>query len=542
MEQQSSWFRKVVTGGAVLAVGVGIGFFSQSKAVTGDNIYDQIEKFSAVLNNASKNYVDEVDSQKLTEAAVKGMLNELDPHSVYIPAKEMQKVQEDFKGSFEGVGVEFDIINDTITIITPISGGPSEQIGILGGDKIVKIDGQNVVGISRDDVPKKLRGPKGTVVRVDIKRSGEGKLLEYNITRDKIPLYSVDASFLVDGTDIGYIAANRFAATTYSEVMEAARKLKKEGMKKLVLDLRNNPGGYMDQAYRIADEFVPGGYKIVYTKGRRSEYDEEYNSTSGGEFEKIPLIVMVNGGSASASEIVSGAIQDLDRGLVVGETSFGKGLVQRQYDLGDGSAYRLTISRYYTPSGRGIQRPYKDKNKYYGGVGREEGEEGDNVSHNVDTKDSAKPKFKTVVLGRTVLGGGGITPDYIVKGDTINGLSRVIRSKNSFRLFVDEQLKGKIADVRAKYQNNFSGFLREFQMDEATMNQFKEFCTKKGVEWNDKQFKEDEDYLRTALKATIAYGIWGNNGQVPVFLSLDKQLKKALDLFPESMKIARIKG
>ncbi|MBL7997876.1 MAG: S41 family peptidase [Candidatus Kapabacteria bacterium] len=541
MAKQPTRLRTYLIGAAVLLGGIGIGAVMSPQLISGDSIYDQVQKFNTILNMASKNYVDDVDTQKLTEAAIKGMLNELDPHSVYIPAKELTKVEEDFKGSFEGVGVEFDILNDTITIVTPISGGPSEALGILAGDKIVRIDGQSAVGLTREDVPKKLRGPKGTQVRVDIRRAGESKILEFTITRDKIPLYSVSASYMVEGSDVGVIAVNRFSATTFDEVMESARKLRNDGMKKLILDLRNNPGGYMDQAYKIADEFVPGGYKIVYTKGRQANFDEELVSTSGGEFEKMPLVVMVNGGSASASEIVSGAIQDLDRGLVVGETSFGKGLVQRQYPLGDGSAFRLTISRYYTPSGRSIQRPYKDKSKYYGGVGRDEGEEGENITHNTDTKDSSKPKFKTL-SGRTILGGGGITPDYIVKSDTINMFSRQLRAKSVFHEYiVNTYMKDHGAELRAKYGSDLRAFMRGFTVGDDMIQGLRDMAKTKKVEWDDKGYKEDEDFIRTELKARVAYGIWSTNGSAAAYTSVDKQLQKALTLFPEAMKIAKLK-
>lgn len=535
-------FRTILTGAAVLATGFAIGSVVQPRMlISGDSIYDQVQKFSNVLNVASKNYVEDVDTQKLTESAIRSMLAELDPHSIYLSAKENEKTEEDFRGSFDGIGVEFDIINDTITIVTPISGGPSEALGILAGDKIVKIDNQNAIGLTREDVPKKLRGPRGTQVKVDIKRTGDAKLLEFNITRDKIPLYSVSSSFVIPNTDIGFISLNRFSATTYDEMISAALKLREEGMKKLILDLRNNGGGYMDQAVKIADAFVAGGYKIVYTKGRRQEFDEEHVSKSGDELEKLPLIVMINGGSASASEIVSGAMQDLDRALVIGETSFGKGLVQRAFGLNDGSAFRLTVSRYYTPSGRLIQRPYKDKSKYYGGVGREEGEEGDNISHDVDSKDSSRPIFKTQ-SGRKVLGGGGITPDYIVKSDTINQLSRNLRYKGVFQEYiVNEYMKEHSTDLRNKYGTNMMTFLRDFKTTNEMIEGLKVMAKKKGVEWNDKLYEQDEDFIRTEMKARVAYGLWGTNGSQASYVSLDKQLQKAISLFPEAMKIAKLK-
>lgn len=525
--------------GAVL-IGIAIGSVLTSRLVSGDSIYDQVEKFSTILNMAAKNYVEEVDTQKLTEAAIKGMLAELDPHSVYIPPKEMKRVEEDFRGSFEGIGVEFDIINDTITIVSPIAGGPSEKLGILPGDKIVKIDGENAVGMTREDVPKKLRGPKGTVVTVSIKREGEPKLLEFVITRDKIPLYSVSAAYMVPGTDIGYISLNRFAATTYREFMDGIAKLRQQGMKRLILDLRNNPGGYMDQARLIADEFIPAGYKIVYTKARRPEFEEVYTSTSGGSLEKTPVVVLINGGSASASEIVSGALQDLDRGLVVGETSFGKGLVQRQYELGDGSGLRLTIARYYTPSGRLIQRPYKDKDKYYRGEGRIELDEENNLMHESEKVDSTRPVFKTL-SGRKVYGGGGITPDYFVKSDTINSFSRQLRSKGVFSEYVtNEYLKLHSAALHQRYGDDLYRFAQDFTVGDDMIAGLKALAAKKGIEWNDTLFHQDEEFIRTELKARVAYGLFGSNGSSLVYMPIDRQLKKAIELLPEAARIARL--
>lgn len=529
----------VVTAAAIM-VGIGLGIAVQP-VVSGDNIYDHVRKFSEVLNMASRNYVDEVDTQKLTEAAIRGMLDELDPHSVYITAKDMVKVEEDFKGSFEGIGVEFDIVSDTITIVSPIVGGPSDALGISAGDKIVRINDSTAIGLTREIVPKKLRGPKGTVVKVHIRRSGEKELLVFEIQRDKIPLNSVDAYFMIDGTDIGYVTANRFSATTYDEIMKATRELRGKGMKKLLLDLRNNPGGYLDQAFRIADEMIPDGQKLVYTKGRRPEFDEDFMSTPGGLLEDVPLVVLINGGSASASEIVSGAVQDLDRGLVVGETSFGKGLVQRQYPLGDGSAYRLTISKYYTPSGRLIQRPYDDKAKYYGGEGRIEGDEGENITHDADSKDTTakdRPAYKTL-SGRTVYGGGGIIPDYIVKSDTIAMLSRKLRSKNLFWATADEIMRTKGKDIRASYQQDMTTFLRSFKITDADVDRLKALAKEKDVEWVDADFTKDEEYIRAVVKAYVGRILFNNAGFTAVMLSLDNQAKKAMTLFAEAAKVAK---
>lgn len=525
---------------AALVIGTGLGIYVQP-AMSGDSVMEQVRKFNDILSNSVKNYVDEVDTQALTEAAIRGMLEELDPHSVYITAKEMEKVEEDFKGSFEGIGVQFDVVSDTITIISPITGGPSEELGILAGDKIIKIDDSLAVGLLQSDVPKKLRGKKGTIVRVHIKRSGEKDLLVFDITRDKIPIYSVDAHFMIEGTDVGYITINRFMATTHEELVKAARDLKGQGMRKLVLDLRNNPGGYLDQAFRIADEFIKSGSQIVYTKGRRPEFDEDYRATGRGELEGIPLVVLINGGSASASEIVSGAVQDLDRGLVVGTTSFGKGLVQRQYPLSDGSAYRLTISRYYTPSGRLIQRPYKDKDAYYSGEGRMDDEEGDNIDHEKDLDDSveSRPKFKTL-SGRTVYGGGGITPDYLVKADTIGFLARKLRAKNLFWKTADAMMKARGAAIRGTYDGKMNDFVRTFAVTEADITILRDFARAEDIEWKDDEYAFDAEFIRTVIKAYIGRNLFNTNGYTATILRLDNQVKKAIELFPEAMKIANL--
>ena len=554
--------KKIFLTGAILVIGIVLGVLI-NPLVSSDNVYNQFEKYKKVFGLTVKNYVDDVDTQKLTESAIKGMLSDLDPHSVYIDAKEMKDVQEDFQGSFEGIGVQFDIINDTITIITPISGGPSESIGIQSGDKIINIDGENAVGIDRGEVPKKLKGPKGTTVVVDIKRGDSPKLIAFSIIRDKIPLYSVDASFMFDDTDVGFVKVNRFAANTYTELKEAMTELRSQGMKKLILDLRGNPGGFLQQAFYMSNEFLKAGDTIVYTKGRRPEFDEYLISQRTGEFSTIPIIVLINHGSASASEIVSGAIQDLDRGLVVGTTSFGKGLVQRQYDIGDGSAFRLTVSRYYTPSGRSIQRPYVDKKEYRLLSGRLELEEGSNIEHAFDKvkkaiveenkKELAKnPKSKNIIdldslpihytkSGRMVMGGGGVTPDFIVKSDTITDLSVNIRIKRIFNEFVNSNLKnGK--DIKAKYNGNFEEFKKDFKVSDIMMKDFRKLAESKEIKWNDAEYETDKDFLKAELTGTIASSIWGTKERYEIFYTtIDRQIQSALKLFPEAAKIAKIK-
>jgi len=517
----------------LLVLGIVAGMKIQN-AISDDKVSDQVKKFADVLGITSRYYVDNIDTQKLTEAAIRGMLDELDPHSTYISIEQLKRVNEDFQGSFDGIGVEFDVLNDTLTVVSPISGGPSEKLGILAGDKIVKIDGQSCIKIAREDVPKKLRGPKGTKVIVTVSRYGKGDLIDFEITRDKIPLYSVDASFMMN-TDVGYLRMSRFAATTYDEFMQAMNKLRGQGMKMLMLDLRGNPGGYLEQAFKITSEFVPRGKKIVFTKSRTKEFEEVYNST-GGSFTDLPLVVLVNEGSASASEILAGAIQDLDRGLIVGETTFGKGLVQRQFDLFDGSAFRVTTARYYTPSGRLIQKPYEG-GKYKHSM-RLDTLEGENINHDKDTKDTTRPEYKTL-KGRTVFGGGGITPDYFVKMDTLTTYTVQLRRLNLFYEYVENYLSANRKSIENNYKN-YLEFRDRFTVDESMLNNLKDLARKKKVEFDAVAFNRDIDFIKISIKSQIARDIWGNEGNYAVFVSNDDQVQKALSLFLEAIKLMKM--
>jgi carboxyl-terminal processing protease len=506
-----------------------------NQLISGDTIYEQFNKYKDVLNLTEKYYVEDVDTQKLTEAAINGVIGQLDPHSVYIPASQLTRVTEEFQGSFEGIGIEYQVLEDTLLVVAPIVGGPSEALGIQSGDKIVRINDSSAVGITQEGVQKKLRGPKGSKVRVYIVRSGIKGILEFEITRDKIPLYTVDASFKVND-ETGYVNVNRFAAKTHEEFLAALNKLSAQGMKRLVLDLRSNPGGYLEQAYKMVDELMPRGRKIVYTKGRRPEFDDEYVSSGAGRFKDVTLIILVNSGSASASEIVAGAVQDWDRGLIVGETTFGKGLVQRQFDLRDGSAFRLTTARYYTPSGRLIQRPYDhDKAKYARAAYEREETEGENVTHEAE-KDSTRPVFKTMG-GRVVYGGGGITPDYIVKSDRLTEFSVQLRSKNVFLHFAEKYLDANGAALKAKYGKDPAKFAAEFQITPAMLQDILADAKSKGVEFKQDQYDKDLKYVKAFTRAFIARSIWGNEGSARVMLSEDSQFAKAMALFPETEKI-----
>jgi carboxyl-terminal processing protease len=422
-------------------------------------------------------------------------------------------------------------------VVSPIVGGPSEALGIQSGDKIVKINDTSCVGITQQGVQSKLRGPKGTKVKVAIVRSGIKDLLDFEITRDKIPIYTVDSGFMIDD-QTGYINVTRFAATTHDEFVAAATRMKQAGMKRLVLDLRGDPGGYLEQAFRLSDELMPKGKKIVFTKGRRPEFSEEYVSSGNGKFEDVSLILLVNAGSASASEIVSGAVQDWDRGLIVGETTFGKGLVQRQYDLKDGSAFRLTIARYFTPSGRMIQRPYgDDKAKYQREAFEREENEGENVTHTAE-KDSSRPVFKTAG-GRVVYGGGGITPDYIVKSERLNEYTVQLRSKNIFLQFADRYLDRNSTELKSKYGKDAAKFASGFEVAPEMLEELQSLAKSKGVELNKELYEKDLKFIKALTKAYIGRSLFGNEGSARVMLDVDNQFQKAMTLFPEAEKIAK---
>ena len=495
----------------------------------------EIEKISEVLNYTSAYYVDSVNSKTLTEDAIKGMFSSLDPHTVYIPREEQLIDEETFRGNFDGIGVEFQIVNDTITVVSPISGGPSEAVGIISGDRILKIDGKNSVGWKNQDVIKKLRGTKGAAVELTIFRPSSKSTTSYKVIRDKINLYSVDASLMIDNVT-GYISLTRFSETTTDEMINALRELSANGLKRLVLDLRNNPGGYESQAANVADLFLDDNKLIVSNKGRIKKFDEDFLAEKTYPYEKLPLIILVNRGTASASEIVSGAVQDWDRGLIVGETTFGKGLVQRPIELPDGSAVRLTIARYYTPSGRPIQRDYKDKTKYYKDAMVRVESDGDNLDHKTE-KDSVKTKYKTK-KGRTVYGGGGITPDYIIESGKISDYSFELRRNNVYYQFVRSYLDNNGNSIRDKYQNNLKMFLQDFQFTDEQLQGFIRYAETLKVKYNAKGFTADKELIRANLKAFVARDIFKNKGWYATLLNSDLQFKKAVSLFGEAEKLS----
>lgn len=516
----------------VLALGIFVGMKMNEPFKNKSNIFsfrtNQFNKINDVVNYINQEYVDTVNQKKLVENTIEGMLHNLDPHSAYIPADDLQAMNEPLEGNFEGIGVEFHIQSDTIMVVSAISGGPSDQLGIRSGDRIVKVNQKNVAGINITNlqVTQLLRGASGSKVNVSILRRGSNKLIEYTITRGKIPLYSVDVSYMLDDKT-GYIKISHFAERTYDEYIEGFMKLKNSGMKNLVLDLRGNPGGYLKTAINIADEFLPEKKLIVYTQGR-SRPRETYYASTRGFFEQGALVVLVDEGSASASEIVAGALQDQDRATIVGRRSFGKGLVQEQSNFPDGSAIRLTIARYYTPTGRCIQKPYVGGYEEYQNDLLERMKKGE--FENTDSIHFADSlKYKTPG-GKIVYGGGGIMPDVFVPLDT-SGLSQFYTDANSKGLitqfaydYLDQNRKSF-----EKYKT-FEAYHKNFSVNDEIYHEFISYAIKNKVAKDDRGEKISSQTIRIQLKALIARQIWKNDGFYPVIQEMDKTLKKALQL------------
>lgn len=522
---------------STLAAGILIGATMANPTSSKDTVLEGITRIKEILLQVDQNYVEDVDTDKLVDSAIKGIIKELDPHTSYIPAKDLEMVSADLKGNFEGIGIEFNIFNDTLYVVAPLSGGPSETAGLQSGDKIIAVDGKNIagIGLTNRQVHENLRGEKGSEVELKIMRSGLQEPVEYKIIRDKIPQYSVDVSYMVDN-EIGYIKVSRFSATTYNEFMEAMNKLKEEGMQKLILDLQDNPGGYMDKAINMADEFLKDNAMIVYTKGKEKRYNSEARAIKEGSFENGSLIVLINEGSASASEIVSGAIQDNDRGLIVGRRSFGKGLVQMPVSLKDGSELRLTISRYYTPSGRSIQKPFGENPDEYRQEMNERYEHGEYfVADSIHFEDSLK---YTTSNGRIVYGGGGIMPDYFVPLDTTE------TSTYLNKLFLSNTLRQYTFSYYEKNKKilenmGMTGFINNFQVTDKMLKELTTMAMTNNVELDEEGFNKSKELIKLYSKAYIARNIWNNEGFYPIFNQQNEVFKEALKLFDKAETLAK---
>ena len=477
-------------------------------------------------------YVDSVDEQKLVEDAIRGMLDKLDPHSSYSTPKEVKELNEPLNGAFEGIGVQFQMLQDTLMVIQPVTNGPSERVGIIAGDRIVSVNDTAIAGVnmSKEEIMKRLRGPKGTKVHLGIIRSGIKDKLFFTVVRDKIPMKSIDATYMIR-PGIGYIRINNFGAQTHDEFVESLEKLRAEGMKDLILDLQENGGGYLKAAVDISDEFLQRGDLIVYTDGRRTQR-AEYRAHGNGKFMTGKVVVLVDGYTASASEIVTGAIQDQDRGLVVGRRTFGKGLVQRPIDMPDGSMIRLTVAHYYTPSGRCIQKPYtKGEGRDYAMdmLNRLKSGELTNAD-SVHFADSLK--FETLREHRTVYGGGGIMPDYYVPLDTTlyTQFHRELAAKSiviqSNLRFVDNHRK----QLKKRWES-FDDFKKNFTVPQSLVDEILAEGKKQKIEPKDQaELEKTLPYLRLQLKALIARDLWDMSEYFSVFNEQNEMIKKALEV------------
>ncbi|UKN00927.1 S41 family peptidase [Paracrocinitomix mangrovi] len=509
--------------GGFLALGIWLGSMFTPVSVMSNPVVENTTKFNTILELIEDKYVDSVDHDLLIESSIEGMIKKLDPHSSYIPASDLESVNEQLYGSFGGVGIRFLIHEDSLVATHILPGAPSERAGLLPGDRIIEIDGEDVTDgtLTNLDVTEKLKGRAGSAVKVKVYRKGITK--DLSITRGTIPLSSIDAAIMLD-SEVGFIKLNGFTSQSYNEFHDAAAALKQKGMKKMIFDLRNNGGGLMSAATDICDEFLKSGKLIVYTEGRTSG-KTEYHSSSKGILEDIEVIVLINSLSASASEIVAGAIQDNDRGLIMGRRSFGKGLVQDQSEFTDGSALRLTISRYYTPSGRSIQKPYGDdidyENDYWNRI--ESGE----LLNEDSIKLDENLKFKTIG-GRTVYGGGGIYPDDFIPNDTA-GASYYLTSlyyKNAFNHFAIKYL-----DKERENLKDFDKFNSSFNVDNNMFNDFIKYASKLGVEENPIDIVTSRSTIKNRIKAEIARHIWQDNGYYMIYVQNDMDVQEALKKF-----------
>lgn len=479
-------------------------------------------------------YVDQVNEEQLVEEAIIRMLAKLDPHSAYSNAEETKELNEPLQGNFEGIGVQFQMIEDTLLVIQPVSGGPSEKVGMLAGDRITAVNDTTIAGVkmSTEEIMRRLRGPKGTKVRLDIVRRGVNEILHFTVVRDKIPIHSLDAAHMM-GQGIGYIRINRFASSTGEEFTAALTKLQALGMKDLVLDLQGNGGGYLNAAIDLANEVLNQKDLIVYTQGRAAR-QSDFLAKGNGRFQRGRLVVLVDEYSASASEIVSGAIQDQDRGVVVGRRTFGKGLVQRPIDLPDGSMIRLTVARYYTPAGRCIQKPYDNKapgdemlESYHSDlinrINRGELIHADSI-HFADSL-----KVQTLKLGRTVYGGGGIMPDFFVPVDTARytPYHRQIAIKGLFNPCVARYIELHRKELERRYKN-FESYQKRFEVNEKLMADLRERADAAGIAFDEAQYQRSKPLLELQIKALIARDLWDMNEYYAIMNSYNESVQQAI--------------
>lgn len=478
----------------------------QATSKSASDVNELLKTYSQVVSIAEENYADEVDSQKSIYESIRGMLRTLDPHSNFFDPKSFAQFREDQRGNFYGLGITIAIRNAKPTVISPIPGTPAYRLQIRSGDVIARIEKVSTDGLSITEVVEKLRGPKGTTVNISIQREGIAELLEFAIVRDEIPHYSIPFTFFIR-PKVGYIRIDTFTETTEKEISESLKKLGND-LEGLILDLRGNPGGYLQAAIGVADKFLEGGQSVLVTKGRLANANHSYPAPRGTDSSNFPMVVLINAGSASASEIVAGAIQDHDRGLILGETSFGKGLVQTVFPLSQGAGVSLTTAKWYTPSGRLIQRDYAHRSfyDYYYNKG----------------KDTTPTEIKTTDSGRKVYGGGGITPDIKVEMPKLNRFQSLLSSKSSMFKFI----RG--------YNAANAGYDKNFGPSESVLNDFRAFLANEKVEYEEADFAASLDYIRRQLRYEYVLGHTSQEEAQKVFLEGDPQLIKALEVLPQA--------
>ena len=495
-----------------------------------DNEQKSIQKLQEVINLTHEYYVEDVDWETVSSKAIEGMLHALDPHSVYFTPEEAMNNDESFDGKYQGIGIQYDVIDGYINVISVIPGSPSEKVGLSAGDIIVEINGESAHGITNSEVPRKLKGPKDTIVEVGVNRAGFDELLNFKIVRDEIPIFTVNTSFMANDST-GYIWINRFASTTADELENALIILEKQGMKQLVMDLRGNGGGFLRQAVRVVGKFIADHKKVVYTRGRLAKFDEaHFTDEYGKSIERnYPLIVLINHSTASASEIVAGALQDYDRALIVGTRSFGKGLVQNEFVLNDGSRLRLTISKYYTPSGRLIQKPYRDKtydeyyadNEFYDETNQADSIKADSVFH--------------TSMGRKVYAGGGILPDTVITYESYSKSPRLTQKLFEKRIFYE--VAAVFASQNKSLKDDFDYFASGYNLPAKWLNALKIKAKDNDVIFPEEDWQTDNQFIMNRLKAEIARNFWSQKEFWQIILQDDNQFKEALTLFPLAKKI-----
>ncbi|TMQ65276.1 MAG: S41 family peptidase [Candidatus Eisenbacteria bacterium] len=526
-------FRRNSLGPLAVAMGLSLllGFGMARGLFATDDLRSQLDLFSQVLYLVQNNYVEPPDNPKLVKGAIDGMLRTLDPHSVFLQPQRARRMDEEFHGEYSGIGIQFDIQDGAIRVISPLEGTPSYRLGIRAGDRIVEIDGQPVSKtITNDDVFRLLRGPSGTVVAVTIEREGEAAPLHFSIERAKIPIESVPYAFMIR-PGVGYVRVIRFSQTTGEELEKALTSLRQQGMKSLLLDLRANSGGLLSQAVDVLDQLVPSSRKVVYTRGRISSANADYYSSDRPKQLQGPLVVLIDHGSASASEIVAGAVQDLDRGLVAGTNSFGKGLVQNQFNLSDGSKLLLTIAKYYTPSGRLIQRDYSkanDASEYTLDAWKEDAP--------TDSELAARPKFKTGV-GRTVYGGGGILPDQVIPDP--QPLTRVEVDMIQKRVFF-EWATSHLAQMKGQHWTAQS-FDKDFKLSDQDWAHLRKIMDARKVAV-DSVWESDRPFMLRQIRSELASATVGSLPRYRILVEDDSQLSAALELFPRASKLLTAVG